>query len=98
MRGYDVIRELYLGNLRPCDRSFRTDTDFAITIDAFTTHEKWFRENLNGETGSRFEELISCHDNIVNTMSYENFRTGFQLGVMMVMEAISGNEAVLFEM
>ena len=98
MRGYDVIRELYLGNLRPCDRSFRTDTDFAITMDAFTTHEKWFRENLNGETGSRFEELISCHDNIVNTMSYENFRTGFQLGVMMVMEAISGNEAVLFEM
>ena len=98
MRGYDVIRELYLGNLRPCDRSFRTDTDFAITMDAFTTHEKWFRENLNGETGSRFEELISCHDNIVDTMSYENFRTGFQLGVMMVMEAISGNEAVLFEM
>ena len=98
MRGYDVIRELYLGNLRPCDRSFRTDTDFAITMDAFTTHEKWFRENLSGETGSRFEELISCHDNIVDTMSYENFRTGFQLGVMMVMEAISGNEVVLFEM
>ena len=98
MRGYDVIRELYLGNLRPCDRSFRADTDFAITMDAFTTHEKWFRENLNGETGKRFEELISCHNNIVDTMSYENFRTGFQLGVMMVMEAISGNEAVLFEM
>ena len=98
MRGYDIIRELYLGNLRPCDRSFRTDTDFAITMDAFTTHEKWFRENLNGETGSRFDELISCHDNIVDTMSYENFRTGFQLGVMMVMEAISGNEAILFEL
>ena len=98
MRGYDVIRELYLGNLHPCDRGFRADTDFAITMDAFTTHEKWFRENLSGETGSRFEELISCHDNIVDTMSYENFRTDFQLGVMMVMEAISGNEAVLFEM
>ena len=98
MRGYDVIRELYLGNLHPCDRGFRTDTDFSITIYAFTTHEKWFRENLNGEAGNRFDELISCHDNIVDTMSYENFRTGFQLGVMMVMEAISGNEAVLFEM
>ena len=57
MRGYDIIREFYLGNLRPCDRSFRTDTDFAITMDAFTTHEKWFRENLNGETGNRF----LCH-------------------------------------
>ena len=98
MRGYDVIRELYRGNLRPCDRSFRRDTDFAIAMDAFTAHEKWFRENLSGETGKHFEELISCHNSIVDTMSYENFRTGFQIGVMMVMEAISDNEAVLFEL
>ena len=98
MRGYDVIRELYHGNLRPCDRGFRSDTDFAITMDAFTTHEQWFRENLTGETGKRFDELISCHSNIVDTMSIENFRTGFQLGMMMVMEAVSENEAVLFEL
>ena len=98
MRGYDVIRELYLGNLRPCDRSFRNDTDFAITMDALTTHEKWFRENLNGEAIKRFEELISCHNTIVNTVSYENFRTGFQIGAMMVMEAVGENEAVLFEL
>ena len=98
MRGYDIIRELYHGNLRPCDRSFRADTDFAITMDAFTTHMKWFQENLNGETGKRFEEFISCHNDIVDTMSYENFRTGFQLGMMMVMETINDNEAVLFEL
>ena len=98
MRGYDVIRELYHGNLRPCDRSFRSDTDFAITMDAFTTHERWFSENLTGETGKRYDELISCHSNIVDTMSIENFRTGFQLGMMMVMEAVSENEAVLFEL
>ena len=98
MRGYDIIHELYRGNLRPCDRSFRSDTDFSITMDAFSTQEKWFRDNLNGETANRFDELISCHNNIVDTMSYENFRTGFQLGVMMVMEATSNNEAVLFEL
>ena len=97
MRGYDVIHELYRGNLRPCDRSFRQDTDFAITMDAFTIQEKWFRENLTGETGERFDELVSCHNNIVDTMSYENFRTGFQLGTMLVMEAVGENEMVLFE-
>ena len=97
MRGYDVIHELYRGNLRPCDLSFRQDTDFAITMDAFTAHEKWLRENLNGEAGKRFDELASCHNNIVDTMSYENFRMGFQLGTMLVMEAVSENEMVLFE-
>ena len=98
MRGYDVIHELYRGNLRPCDRGFHSDSDFAIVMDAFTTQEKWFRENLTGETGDRFDELISCHKKIVDTMSYENFRAGFQLGVMMVMEATSNNEAVLLEL
>ena len=98
MRGYDVLRELYHGNLRPCDRGFRKDTDFAITMDAFTLHEKWLRENLNGEACKRFEELISCHHNIVNTMSCENFRTGFQLGAMIVMEAVSENETTFFEL
>ena len=41
MRGYDVIHELYQGNLHPCDRGFRSDTEFAITMEAFTAHEKW---------------------------------------------------------
>ena len=97
MRGYDVIRELYRGNLRPRDRSFRQDTEFAIMRDAFTTQEKWLRENLNGEAAKRFDELMSCHNNIVDIMSYENFRTGFQLGTMLVMEAVGENEMVLFE-
>lgn len=98
MRGYDVIRELYHGNLRPCDRGFHKDTDYAITMDAFTTHEKWFRENLDEKNRNRFDELVSCHNNIVDTMSIENFRTGFQLGVMMVMEAVSESESVFFEL
>ena len=98
MRGYDVLRALYHGDLRPCDRGFRKDTDFAITMDAFTMQEKWLRENLAGEAVKHFEELIACHNNIVDTMSYENFRTGFQLGMMMVMEAVSENETVLFEL
>ena len=98
MRGYDVISELYHGNLRPCDRGFRKDTDYATVMDAFTTQEKWFQDNLDGETGKRFEELISCHNSILDTMSYENFRTGFQLGTMLMMEAVNENESVLFEL
>ena len=98
MRSYDVIQELYRGNLRPCDRSIRSDTDFAITMDAFASQKRWLRENLDGEAAKRFDEVVSSHNSIVDTMSYENFRTGFQLGAMMIMEAVSDNESVLFEL
>ena len=59
MRGYDVIRELYQGNIHPCDRGFRSDTEFAITMEAFTAHEKWLRESLNEEARKHFDEVMS---------------------------------------
>ena len=51
--------KLYHGNLRPSDRGFRKDTDFAITMEAFTLHEKWLRENLSEEAGKRFAERVT---------------------------------------
>lgn len=69
MRGYNVISELYHGNLRPCDRSFRNDTDFAITMEAFAQQGDKLRELLTGESAERFDELMSCHNSIVDTMS-----------------------------
>ena len=53
-----MISELYHGNLRPCDRGFRNDTDFAITMDAFVQQEGKLRELLIGENAQRFDELI----------------------------------------
>ncbi len=32
MRGYDMISELYRGNLRPCDRRFRNDTPYGAMM------------------------------------------------------------------
>ena len=98
MRGYDILSELYHGNLRPCERGFRNDTSFAIAMDAFATQEEWLRKHLTGESGERLDELMSAHREILDTMCYENFRTGFQFGVMMVMEAVSENTSVLSEL
>ena len=64
MRGYNVISELYHGNLRPCDRSFRNDTDFAITMEAFAQQGDKLRELLTGESAERFDELMSCSSRI----------------------------------
>lgn len=98
MKGYDIIHELYHGNLRPCDQGFRADTTFSIAMEAFTEHERWLRERLAEEAGKRFNELMSCHQEIVNMISYENFRLGFQLGAMIIMEVIGGNTSVTYDL
>ena len=98
MRGYDMISELYRGNLRPCDRRFCHDTPFAAAMDTLAAQEEWFRKHLTGESVDRFHELMTCHSEILDTMSCENFRTGFQYGVMMVMESVSDSVTALSEL
>lgn len=98
MRGYDVLRELYHGNLHPSDRGFRDGTDFAAAMEAFTIQESWIRKQLSVDGARRLDELISCHNTITDTMSYENFRLGFQLGAMIIMEAVGDSSPVLYEL
>lgn len=98
MRGYDVISELYHGNLRPCDRGFYHESLLGSAMEALSMHEAWLNERLTAEQKQRFEELMSCHNTIVETMAYENFRTGMQLGVMLVMDAVSANHSVLYDL
>ena len=97
MRGYDVIHELYYGNISPNERGFRPDSIFGVAMDALSTHEAWLNERLNPEQKKRFEELMSCHSTIVDTMAYESFRSGFQLGVMLIMDAVGENSGALYD-
>ena len=34
MRGYDVIHELYYGNISPNERGFRSDSIFGVAMEA----------------------------------------------------------------
>ena len=45
----------------------------------------------------RSEELMSCHATIVDTMAFESFRAGFQLGVMLVMDTVSESGGSLYD-
>ena len=98
MKGYDVIAELYYGNINPNERGYHEDTMYATAMDAFATHEAWFNAHLTNEAKTRFEELMHCHDTINNTVSLENFRIGFQLGVMLMMDAVGENRRIFYDL
>ena len=54
MRGYNVISELYHGNLRPCDRSFRNDTDFEMPPECrrYRDWQKVYKEGCDSKYGT----------------------------------------------
>ena len=95
MNSGDILNDLYHGNIHPCDRIIRDDTNFAATMESFEEEEGWIRDKLSDEGKQQLDELISYHKRIVDTMSYENFRYGFQLGVMLMMETLCKENSVM---
>ena len=89
MKGYDVIHELYYGNIAPNERGFHQDTIYG---------SEWLNQRLSTEEKKRFEELMSCHSTIVDTMVYESFRSGLQLGIMLIMDAVSDSRGALYDL
>ena len=98
MRGYDAISELYYGNINPSQRGYHENSDLSIALESFSEHEQWIRNCLGGEARKRFDELIQCGNTVNDIMSLENFRTGFQLGVMLMIDAVSPNESTLYDL
>ena len=49
MKGYDVIHELYYGNIAPNERGFHQDTIYGSAMEALSTHEEWLNERLSAE-------------------------------------------------
>ena len=39
MKGYDVIHELYYGNIAPNERGFHRDTIYGSAMEALSIHE-----------------------------------------------------------
>lgn len=97
MKGYDVIRELYQGNLAPRERGYDPNSNYGTAMDALSAHAAWLNERLSVEEKIRFDELMSCHSTIVDTMGYESFRTGLQLGVMLIIDAVSESNGALYD-
>ena len=98
MRGYDPIYHLFYGNIRPFERGFRKESTYAKANEAFSRHEAWFNERLTGEDKEHFDKLLSCHDEITNIASFQNFKYGFQLGLMLAMDSVSEDTSVLYEL
>ena len=98
MRGYDPIYQLFYGNIRPFERGFRRESAYAKANEEFSQQEAWFNEHLTDEDKERFKKLLSCHDDIGNITAFQNFKYGFQLGVMLVMEVVQMDTSTLYEL
>lgn len=88
------IEELYYGNVRPNEKCFNKDSEYAKALNTFCNNEKILMEALSGQELKLFNQLINASDEISAVNSVENFKLGFRLGVQMMCDSLiaNGNE------
>ena len=81
----DIISDLYYGELLPNEKEYRKSAQAENLLEAFGQNEAWLTEDLEGRAKERLLELVNCHDELDGLTAYESFRTGFLLGVRLIM-------------
>ena len=87
-----MISELFLGGLKPNEKSYRHKAYIEMLLDSFRQNEEWLTEHLDGKAKEHLLELVNIHDELVGAMTYDSFREGFVLGARIVMEVIGEKE------
>lgn len=92
----NFIEELYYGNIQPNQKIYNKNSQCAEDMKRFCHCEDKLNELLKGEELDIFNNLIDTHDEITATVSLENFKLGFRIGVQMICDSLIFNQDQIF--
>ena len=91
------IEELYYGNINPNENRNRKQLPYEKAVKTFSDIEGKLSKELNGENLKLFNELVNASDEISATSSFENFKIGFRLGVMMMCDCLFSDNSIILK-
>ena len=87
----NIIEELYYGNIRPCEKSIRSGSQYAKALERFCKIEEKLGKELKGKKLKLFYEAVNTFNEMTACAEFESFRTGFVLGARMMNESFDKN-------
>ena len=91
------LDELYYGNINPNENRNRKHLPYEKAVKTFSDIESKLKKELNGENLKLFNELVNASDEISATSSVENFKIGFNLGVLMMCDSMFSNNSIILK-
>jgi hypothetical protein len=59
----NIIEELWYGNISPCERDIKKDSEYAELLEQIVRHEEKLQKQLNGEEKEILEKFeAACSD------------------------------------
>jgi hypothetical protein len=92
----NFIEELYYGNIKPSEKRYDRDSQYAKALELFCKNEKILSDTLEGDTLKLFNRLVDASDEISACTGAENFKLGFILGVQLMADCFKYDGGTIF--
>lgn len=84
-----ILEDLYLGDIRPNERSFKRNGQYAKALDAVVKVGDQLTESLNAEQKQLFEDFMDAQREVTVLTDCETFCLAFKLGAKIMMDVLT---------
>lgn len=87
-----ILEELYIGNVRPGERSFKRNSQYARVLNESSDALDRLIAVLSGEQKKLLEEFMDAQREVMVLTDCETFMYGFQTGAKIMMDVLVTGE------
>lgn len=84
-----ILEDLYLGNVRPSDRSFKRNSQYAKALDEVVKAGDALTPGLSDEQKELFEDYMTAQREVNVLTDCETFCTAFKLSAKIMMDVLT---------
>lgn len=87
-----VLEDLYLGDIRPSDRSFKRNSQYAKALDDVVKAGDALTEGLTDKQKELFEDFMTAQREVNVLTDCETFCMAFKLGAKIMLDVLSDGQ------
>ena len=87
-----ILEELYIGNVRPGERSFKRNSQYGRALDESADAADRLIAVLSEEQKKLFEEYMDAQREVMVLTDAETFIYGFRIGAKIMMDVLTDGE------
>ena len=87
-----VLEDLYVGEIRPSERSFKKNSQYARALNEVVRAGDTLTDTLSEGQKAQFEEYMSAQRDVTVLTDCETFCYAFKLGARIMMDVLTDGE------
>lgn len=87
-----ILEDLYLGDIRPNERFFKRNSQYAKALDEVVKVSDALTESLNEEQKKLFEDYMDAQREVTVLTDCETFCYAFKLGAKIMLDVLTDGQ------